>query len=179
MMRRIHGPDTPWQRDRWEIPVVVTGTTIIWRDATTALGLTGIAAYSDIVEFTLTIWRRGIVDPFGHHRSMRRHDTGDGVSPEFLRVGVVVADGRTATNLDDVDAASDLVLASHGGFSGPGGEQQQYRMWPLPPPGPFALVVQWPVAGLTERHIPLDADAIRHAAGRVESAWPDATQPAP
>ena len=145
---------------------------MIWRDDTTALGLTGIHAYSDIVEFTLTIWRRQLLES-AHHDRMRQHAGGGEVSPDFLRVGVIVADGRTATNLDDNDPPADLVLAFHGGHGGPGGEEQRLRMWPLPPPGPFALVAGWPAVGLAERRIALDAQAISEAAARVVPVWPD------
>ena len=108
---------------------------------------------------------------------MRQHGGGGEVSPDFLRVGVIVADGRTATNLDDNDPSADLVLAFHGGHGGPGGEEQRLRMWPLPPPGPLALVVEWPAVGLAERRVELDAQAISEAAARVVPVWPDATSP--
>jgi hypothetical protein len=176
-MRGVMFPDTPWQRERWEIPAAVSGATLIWRDGTTALGLTGIHAYSDIVEFTLTIWRRQQPE-FGRHDLVRPGAGGGEVTPDFLRVGVIVADGRTATNLDDNHGSADLVLAFHGGFGGPGGEEQRLRMWPLPPPGPFALVVEWPVVGLAERRVELDARAVSEAAARVVPVWPDATSPA-
>lgn len=176
-MRGVRFPDTPWQRERWEIPAAVAGATVIWRDGTTAVGLTGILAYSDIVEFTLTIWRRQPPE-FSHLDLVRQRAHGGEVSPDFLRVGVVVADGRMATNLDDNHASADLVLVSHGGFGGPGGEEQRLRMWPLPPPGPFALVVEWPVVGLAERRVELAARAISAAAARVVPVWPDATSPA-
>ena len=176
-MRGFRFPDTPWQRERWEIPAAVPWATVIWRDRTTALGLTGIHAYSDIVEFTLTIWRRQLPE-FSHLDRMRQHAHGGEVSADFLRVGVIVADGRTATNLDDNDASADLVLAFHGGHGGPGGEEQRLRMWPLPPLGPFALVVEWPAVGLAERRIELDARAINDAAARAVPVWPEAEPPA-
>ena len=100
------------------------------------------------------------------------------MSADFLRVGIIVADGRTATNLDDNDASADLVLAFHGGHGGPGGEEQRLRMWPLPPLGPFALVVEWPAVGLAERRIELDARAIYDAAARAVPVWPEAEPPA-
>jgi hypothetical protein len=176
-MHGVRFPDTPWQRERWEIPAAVPGAALIWRDATTALGLTGIDAYSDIVEFTLTIWRRQ-QPKVGRLDLIRQHADGGEVTPDFLRAGVIVADGRMATNLDDNDASADLVLAFHGGYGGPGGEEQRLRMWPLPPPGAFALVVEWPAVGLAEHRVELDARAIRAAAARVVSVWPDAPPPA-
>lgn len=176
-MRGFRLPDTPWQRERWEIPVAVPGATVIWRDRITGLALTGIHAYSNIVEFTLTIWRRELPQ-FDHGHVMRQHTHAGEVSPDFLRVGVIVADGRTATNLDAYDVSADLVLAFHGGHGGPGGEEQRLRMWPLPPLGPFALVVEWPAVGMAERRVELDARAISEAAARAVPVWPDAASPA-
>lgn len=68
------------------------------------------------------------------------------MSGEVLRFGVVFADGRTTTNLDDPtplphDAkAVRLVLTLRGGGGGSDRIDAMYWLAPLPPAGPLEFV---------------------------------------
>lgn len=186
-MWRPYGPEVPWNWRPSQIPVLVPAPGLIWRNDDTAVVLESIRAYSDMTEFTLVIMRRAAEPPEGmtngaqlaasiriprSHLSMHHAPRSHGVPPDFLRVGVLLADGRRATNLDDPPASADLVLVDGGGHGGRNGEEQRLRLWPLPPPGLLELVLEWPAFGMTELHVPLDADTIRAAAARAVRLWP-------
>ena len=46
-------------------------------------------------------------------------------------------------------------------------------LWPLPPSGPVALGVRWPVRGLADTSTELDGDTIIATAMRAEPYWSD------
>ena len=47
-----------------------------------------------------------------------------------------------------------------------------YWLWPLPPPGPLALVVEWPAAGIPLSRTEIDASQVIEAAAEAEELWP-------
>ena len=99
------------------------------------------------------------------------------LTDELLRFGVQFADGRKATNLDprahDPDQEPDRpVLNYHGGGGGLAWDMGHW-VWPLPPPGPFTFVCEWPARGIAESGAEIDAGSILEAAGRAVILWPD------
>ena len=46
-------------------------------------------------------------------------------------------------------------------------------LWPLPPPGRLAFVVQWSAEDIAEKRHEIDANAILEAAERAEVLWSD------
>jgi hypothetical protein len=123
---------------------------------------------------------------FEEHRGLRRLRSGE-LPAELLRVGVQLPDGRRATNVaapilrpseEDQSPPSGPVLIESGGQGGSGGGDhlrttRVYWLWPLPPPQPFLLVVEWPVAGVPLTQTELDGAAIVQAARAAEQLWPD------
>jgi hypothetical protein len=120
-------------------------------------------------------------DPLGRHGRWRR-----GQAPgEELRLGLMYADGRrTATTaahpLGDDDAeAGQLVLLENGG----GGDNLRWDgdFWvhPLPPEGPVIFVASWPRHRVAETRVELDGAAIREAAGRAVTLWPEEPESEP
>jgi hypothetical protein len=119
--------------------------------------------------------------------SLRPLNTLPGIAPvelviartdELLRFGVQFADGRKATNLDrpsyDPDREPDRpVLNQHGGGGGGLAWDMGHWVWPLPPPGPFTFVCEWPARGIAESRAEIDAGSILEAAGRAVTFWPD------
>lgn len=112
----------------------------------------------------------------------RRHHGQAGVADDFLRVGVEFADGRKATNLDhtlgrrpEAGDPPEPSLIEHGmGSTGTDRYFAQGRslwLWPLPPPEPFDLVVEWPAFGIPVTRTALDGAAIVAAAHGAEPAW--------
>lgn len=102
--------------------------------------------------------------------------------PEVLRVGVQFADGQKATSLEswwDYSTRRDPqqapppgpVLLPQGGAGGERVRSQSYWVWPLPPDGPLAFVVEWPALGVPLTQARVDAALIRQAAAQDERLW--------
>ncbi|MFL6222641.1 MAG: hypothetical protein ACJ75K_07385, partial [Actinomycetes bacterium] len=65
------------------------------------------------------------------------------------------------------------VLNQHGGGGGGLAWDMEHWVWPLPPPGPFTFVCEWPARGIAESGAEIDAGSILEAAGRAVTLWPD------
>jgi len=162
------------------LPGIAPVQLLIARTEETVVAIAGIQAYPAGFGFTLCLRLRNLsareeqqfpylLDrvPFG----------GDPLPDEFLRFGVQLADGRKATNLDqpayDPEQEPDRpVLFQHGGGGGATWDMEHW-VWPLPPPGPFAFVCEWPGRGIPESRAEIDAAAILGAAGSAVTLWPD------
>jgi hypothetical protein len=145
-----------------------------------------VTAYPTGLEFDVTIAMRAVSSfPFHdvshdlHMWRRRRGAESEDLPSDLFRFGVEFADGREATSLDqywprnpDQDPPRSPILTHHGGG---GGEQRctlHYWLWPLPPAGPLAFVVEWPAHGIEETRVEIEAQPIRDAAGRAETLWP-------
>jgi hypothetical protein len=116
-------------------------------------------------------------DPFGRHWPMvgERRDV---LPPQLLRVGVQFADGRTATSVGGHDrpVGGPVMDALRGGGSGRRGESrfhQGYWISPLPPPGPVAVVCEWPAVEIPVVHQEIDARMILDAAEKARAIFGD------
>jgi hypothetical protein len=116
-------------------------------------------------------------DPFGRHWPMvdERRDV---LPRQLLRVGVQFADGRTATNISGHDrpVGGPIMDALRGAGRGGGGESrfhQGYWISPLPPPGPVAVVCEWPVLGIPVARQEIDAQLILDAAEKARAMFGD------
>ena len=49
----------------------------------------------------------------------------------------------------------------------------EYRVRPLPPPGPLAFICAWPGRGIAASRTEVDGAAIRAAADTAVPLWPD------
>ena len=49
----------------------------------------------------------------------------------------------------------------------------EYRVRPLPPPGPLAFICVWPGRGIRTSRMEVDGGAIRAAADAAVMLWPD------
>ncbi len=141
-------------------------------------------AYPSGIEFTLQLAQRERtrgrgrgLDPI-HSWHMPQQE-GEGLAPEVLRFGVALADGRKATVFDqrprsfDDDAEPDIVLMQRGGGGGDRRYDMRFWLWPLPPPGPLAFVVEWPAQGIPLTRHEVDTAPMLDAAARAEPLWPD------
>jgi hypothetical protein len=115
------------------------------------------------------------LDPFGRHWPIvgERRDV---LLPQLLRVGVQFADGRIATSIGGHDrpVGGPIMDALRGGGHGGGGESrfhQGYWISPLPPPGPVAVVCEWPILGIPVVRQEIDARLIRDAAGKARAMF--------
>lgn len=117
----------------------------------------------------------------GHRRG--RPPSG-GLADELLRFGVQFRDGSKATTTgapmphQREEAPSGPVLLQHGG-GGVGGDQLVTSswalwLWPLPPPEPFDLVLEWPALGVALQRVAISGGQVRRAADTVQPLWNEA-----
>jgi hypothetical protein len=132
-----------------------------------------------------TLWVQVTVDVSGlrareQRRARHAVEGDDGVTfpgltdPGKLRLRLRYADGRS-TDFDsphpyDLPAAGPAIWPC--GFTNyPDGEsqvaEQGFWTWPLPPPGPLTLTLDWPAVGIPPSSITIDGTAIAQAAQHI------------
>jgi hypothetical protein len=195
-------PDVPPRLAWWEPPENELGAPVplrlvIARSERVAVAVVGAVAYSTGIEFTLDVRRRragyddeGAADffedsfmhPFGHPGLRMRRSAE--LPAEILRFGVEFSDGRKATTVGGHPAweiaeahgegePPQPVLSERSGGGSDGSWEQEFWLWPLPPPGPFAFVAEWlsEEIELTRREV--DASVFLDPAQDSELLWPE------
>jgi hypothetical protein len=143
---------------------------VLARTPDVALAVHGGLGYPNGFSFTLSIRLRE-----ANERMHRWHMHG-GFDDDVLRFGVRFADGSKATIFNTGrhgEAPTGPLLIQRGGNGGGHAWDQAYWVWPLPPPGPFAFVCEWPSYGIAQTEVEIDTAAIHDAAARAETLWPD------
>lgn len=178
-----------WQAPEDELPVLLPVSETLAVNDHLALGLIGVAVYSDGVEFRLegrlrrdglpaAEWNELCADFVGHG------PMGGPTNPAGrLRFGLVLGDGEKVlvegfpyfggeAQASDTTAHS-LSRNSAGASGGSHSYSSTDRLWlwPLPPEGPIEFVMQWPALDVDERRIVLDGSAMRDLATRVQRFW--------
>ena len=111
-------------------------------------------------------------------------DDEEGPSASFLRVGIELADGARISNLANPhrqlaspnQAPEGPLLVPSGGGGGSSGMGRVtmnpgYWLWPLPPPGPLHVFVEWPALDVALAQVELDAEPLVEAARRSQELW--------
>jgi hypothetical protein len=160
---------------------------VLARSDNVVLAITDATAYPSGFEFNLALrvrsfsneTRRALMrgGPFHQHR-LPGDEATEGIPPELLRFGVQLADGRKATTLDTHHwgggpEPTGPVLMQRGGGGGDRRWDLRFWLWPLPPPGPVTFVAEWPLGGIAETRIEIDAAPILDAAAQAETLWPN------
>jgi hypothetical protein len=172
-----------WIRSDVVIPGSVPAEVVLVRTERVAVAVGSIRAYPNGFEFTVHIRLRGEdetswpghSDPFGRHRSRRGTQEDD----DQLRLGILYADGRRAATTGehyrppDDDDDGRLVLQQGGGGGSSRSCDWDFWVHPLPPGGPVILVASWLEHGIAESRAELDGAAIREAARRAVTLWPE------
>jgi hypothetical protein len=139
--------------------------------------------YRTGVEFTIEVQLRDVDEddelmdvPWERHRRHRRLAPDDALPDEFMRFGVVFADGSSWSNVDAVfpsmtEAPSAPFVMSRRGGGGDGNWAMDQWLWPLPPDGPLTFIAEWPKFGISETSASVDGGEIRAAAETVEELW--------
>jgi hypothetical protein len=117
--------------------------------------------------------------PFDFERQYEAEEDGE-ISPAWLRLGFLFADGAKATNIgrrSDWDREPGLrpkgpVMCTPESGGGSGEWYCKLWVWPLPPPGPLQFVFEWPEAGIPLTYTDLDSAAIIDAASRAKAIFP-------
>jgi hypothetical protein len=157
---------------------------VLARTESVAVAVSELTSYPAGFEFTLTVRLR---DPrharFWHPLELYRDDMEETIPDDLLRFGVQFSDGTKATSLCpaypgfDPASPSGPVLVPRGGSGGGSRWDQRYWLWPLPPPGPVALVCEWPARGIALTRMEVDAGPILAGAGRAEVLWEAPEEP--
>jgi hypothetical protein len=167
------------------IPGMAPLAVILARTEETAVAMTGIRADPAGFGFTLHLRLRNL-----HPRQRREFwpfpELGPHRGPEWpdevLRLTIEFADGRSVSNLDPPTVGSggpdpDRPMLSGGPGTGGGVDgwlfDMDYRVRPLPPPGPLAFVCVWPGRGISSSRVEVDGAAVREAADAAMSLWLD------
>jgi hypothetical protein len=157
---------------------------VLARTEKLAVAITDATAYPDGVLFTVVVRRRvssldEFDDPFQHPMGFphhRRRGSAE-VPPEVFRFGVQFVDGRKATSLGAFPLPGQEpegpVLTQRGGGGGGGSWDFGFWLYPLPPPGPLAVVCEWPSEGVPLSRLEIDAALILEAAEHADVLWED------
>jgi hypothetical protein len=161
------------------VPGSVPAELLLVRTDQVAVAVGSVCAYPNGFEFTIHARLRRVDreigpagDPFSWHRFHGAH-----MPDNILRLGVLYADGRrTATTNPHAhcdDSPDQLVLSQQGGGGSARSWDQSFWVHPLPPDSPVTMIVSWLEYGVPETRAELDGAAIRAAAERAVSLWPD------
>jgi hypothetical protein len=160
------------------IPGSVPAEVVLGRTEQVAVAVGSVRAYPNGFEFTVHVRLRQQDETSwqGHSDAFHRSGGADGSQ---LRLGVLYADGRRAATTGEhwprPGDADDGRLLLHKGGGGGGSYGGEWDFWvhPLPPAGPVTLVAPWLEHGIAESRAELDGAAIRAAAERAVTLWPE------
>ncbi|MGA5321464.1 ankyrin repeat domain-containing protein [Streptomyces seoulensis] len=171
------------------VPVLLSQPVPAGEGPETRVMLTGWSVWPGSVTLHLAVFRR------------TRRQGGSGGGQSGLRVGLLLSDGRRVTSLDgtttrrvpftgadgeeraaQLDQAVGLIPLD------PGPHHSHRSLFKtdvdlylpeLPPAGEATVVVEWPDEEIAETRVPVDADALRTAAGHAVEVWPGLEAPEP
>jgi hypothetical protein len=178
-------PEPVWAKPQGEFPVVLPDRYLLAQNDRAAIAVTRLSVYSTGFDISLHAVlhaqdRGGRV--FGRG-SMHPVQPGEPHPKEFLRFGVIFADGSAVTNLTGglglrppgQPERGPVLLQNHARH-----DWRTYTAsfwaWPLPPSGPVTLVCEWPAVHIGESRIDIDAQLITNAAAQATPIWPDHPQ---
>ncbi len=136
--------------------------------------------YRTGVEFTLELQLRDddeMLDvPWERHRHRARRSGDEELPDDFMRFGVLFADGSSWSNVDaafpsETEPPTGPLVLSRGGGGGDGSWMMNQWLWPLPPTGSLTFIAEWPKYHVDECRATVDAGQIREAATQVENLW--------
>ena len=144
------------------------------RSEQAAIAIIGISAYTRGFEFFVARRIRpgtpGLdEDPMPN--ALRRGLT----EPEYFQISLRFSDGRKAISerpRGDYEPAGPI-LQPRGGGGTAHSQLLQWWAWPLPPGGPLEFICQWPLYGIGETRVGIDAQLILDAARRSVQLWPE------
>jgi hypothetical protein len=175
-------PRPIWMQPDGVIPGSVPGELLLIRTENAAVSVGEVCAYPNGFEFTAHVRVRssdaGQTMPFGIDPFDRfgRH----GAETTTLRLGILYSDGRRgAVNGWPADAGDFEAVMVMPGSSGGSDRRWDGKFWvhPLPPEGPVTIVAAWLKHQVAETRVELDGDAIRAAAARAVTLWPEESGP--
>jgi hypothetical protein len=166
------------------LPGMAPVAAILARTEDTVVAVTGIRAFPTGFGFTLNLRARNL-DPRERRGFWPFHELGPHRGPpwsdEVLRLTIEFADGRSVTNIDPspsdpaVPAFEQPMLSRGPGTGGQGVDswsfEMDYRVRPLPPPGPLAFACVWLARGIPSARVEVDGAAVLQAADAAVTLW--------
>ncbi len=169
---RVH---YPWNPPEAELPGIVPIDTLHFdRSEQAAIAIIGMSAYTRGYEFFLARRiRPGTpgIDEDPTPDALRRGLT----EAQSFQISLQFSDGRKAINgrpRGDSEPAGPI-LQPRGGGGTSHSQLLRWWAWPLPPSGPLEFICQWPIYGIGETRVGIDAQLILDAARRSVQLWPE------
>ena len=158
-----------WDAPETEFPGAVPINTLHFdRSEQAAVAITGISAYSNGFEFSVTRLIRPGAPGFDA-------ETPDGMlAHESFQISLQLSDGRKViSGRTHGDAEpTEPILRPRGGGGTSHYQLSRWWAWPLPPSGHLEFICQWPAIGTGETRVGIDAQLILDAARRSVQLWP-------
>ena len=170
-----------------ELGECVPLSVIVARSERAVVAIKHATAYSRGLIFDFVSAARGLPERDTNRLFHEQHVLDAEAEPPagFLRIGIELADGTRISNLgnphrhlwrpDAVPQGPLLVPSSGGGGSAGAGRVTMspgYWLWPLPPPGPLRVFVEWPALDIPLSSAELDSEPLLDAAARSQLLWP-------
>ncbi|MGD0606524.1 MAG: hypothetical protein ABSA53_23440 [Streptosporangiaceae bacterium] len=164
----------PWHVPETEIPAIVPVQTLLFDPSDlAAVAIIGIAAYTTGFEFSVA--RRIRPGTPGLDQDPAPMTLGRDLNgPPSFQLSLRLADGRTVADGRSPGDAEPTgpVLLPRGGGGTSHSQLLRWWAWPLPPSGPLEFSCQWPMYGISETRVGIDAQLILDAARHSISLWP-------
>jgi hypothetical protein len=176
---------SPWERPDTVIPGSVPGELVLIRTDNAAVAIGSVRSYPNGFEFTVHARLRREDETRGHFDAdpFQFHRHGKIGHEQVLRLGVLFANGRRAATTGGMPSRprepGGLILYQDGGGGNTLSYDTNFWVHPLPPDGPVTLVASWLAQGVAEARAELDGTAIREAAERAITLWPEEPGSAP
>jgi hypothetical protein len=165
----------PWDPPESEIPAIVPIDTLQFaQSGQAAIAITGIAAYSQGIEIFVAQRIRPDAPGFDEDPSLVAL-THPQTEPQSFKISLRLADGSeviSARSGGDAKPAGPI-LRPRGGGGSAHSVLMRWWAWPLPPKGPLEFACRWPLYGIAETRIAIDAQLILDAAQRSIRLWPE------
>ncbi|MGH3195192.1 MAG: hypothetical protein ACRDNT_04510 [Streptosporangiaceae bacterium] len=165
----------PWDQPETEFPGIVPLDSLQFdRSERAAIAITGISAYSTGFEIFVTrLIRPGApgldADPVpGAPRAMPP------IAGRSFQISLQLADGSEVVGgrpRGDAEPTGPI-LTPRGGGGTSHYQLMRWWAWPLPPSGPLEFICQWPMFGIAETRVGVDAQLILDASQRSVQVWP-------
>jgi len=174
------GVSGPWRPPEDVLPCTVPLQLLLAHTSEVAIAAVNFAVYPTGFDIELIVASRGDdLSELSSSTQLWRHRYSAATAPadEFLRLGIQLADGGIATNLDQfpsTDGASQYVgpvLLPNGGQGTMHRQSLHYWVWPLPPAGPITFVCEWPKYAVEETRCSTDATPLLIAAEKAFPLW--------